>query len=95
MMWSFPIISDGLIYVTDIRNGLYILRYTGHRSEVIDEIRFLEGNSNLGEAGRLDVYVPEIEDDCTNDGWKDYSNPPFRNEGECIIYVETKSSRRN
>ena len=91
MMWSFPIISDGLIYVTDIRNGLYILRYTGHRSEVIDEVKFLEGNSNLGEAGRLDVYVPEIEDDCTNDGWRDYSSAPFGDEGECFTYVETKS----
>jgi hypothetical protein len=47
MMWSFPIISDGLIYVTDIRNGLYILRYTGRRHESIDKIDFLEGNSNL------------------------------------------------
>jgi hypothetical protein len=92
MMWSFPIIYRGLIYVTDIRNGLYILRYTGHRSEVIDDIRFLEGNSNLGEAGNLDVYVPEIDEDCTNEGWKDYSNPQFRNEGECLHFVNTRSS---
>ncbi|MDQ2911194.1 MAG: hypothetical protein M3R39_09300, partial [Actinomycetota bacterium] len=53
VMWSFPIIKDGLIYVVDIRNGLYILRYTGpHRGEV-RHIKFLEGNSNLGDALRL------------------------------------------
>src|SRR5919108_3706884 len=31
VMWSFPIVHDGLIYVVDIRNGLYILRYRGPR----------------------------------------------------------------
>ncbi len=47
-MWSYPVIQNGLIYVTDIRNGLYILRYHGPRREEIDSIGFLEGNSNLG-----------------------------------------------
>ena len=52
-VWSYPIISNGLIHVVDIRNGLYVLRYTGtHASEAVG-ITFLEGNSNLGEAVRL------------------------------------------
>jgi hypothetical protein len=54
VMWSFPIVSDGLIYVVDIRNGLYILRYTGPRSGEVSGLSFLEGNSNLGDAVRLD-----------------------------------------
>jgi hypothetical protein len=45
-MWSAPIIRDGLIYIVDIRNGLYILRYTGPRAERIGEIEFLEGNAS-------------------------------------------------
>lgn len=49
-MWSYPIISNGLIYVIDIRNGLYILRYTGPHHGEVDAINFLEGNSNLGDA---------------------------------------------
>ena len=53
VMWSFPIIRDGLIYVVDIRNGLYVLRYTGPRAREDNRIRFLEGNSNLGDAVRL------------------------------------------
>jgi hypothetical protein len=53
VMWSYPIIDDGLIYAVDIRNGLYILRYTGPRARTVNRIRFLEGNSNLGDAGRL------------------------------------------
>ncbi len=52
-MWSYPIIRNGLIYVMDIRNGLYILRYTGPHWQEAAGIHFLEGNSNLGDALRL------------------------------------------
>ena len=50
VMWSYPIIKDGLIHVVDVRNGLYILKYHGPFEEEVTGIRFLEGNSNLGEA---------------------------------------------
>jgi hypothetical protein len=53
VMWSFPIIRKGLIYVVDVRNGLFVLRYTGPHAREADAIRFLEGNSNLGDALRL------------------------------------------
>jgi hypothetical protein len=53
VLWSYPIISHGLIYVIDIRNGLYILQYTGHHHGEVDAITFLEGNSNLGDAQAL------------------------------------------
>jgi len=46
-MWSYPIIKDGLIYVVDVRNGLYVLRYTGVGEQTIATEEFLEGNSNL------------------------------------------------
>lgn len=53
VMWSFPIIKDGLVYVVDVRNGLFVLRYLGpHRGEV-DQVEFLEANSNLGDALEL------------------------------------------
>jgi len=55
VMWSYPIVVDGLVYVVDLRNGLYILRYTGPRSDEITGLRFLEGNSNLGDAVPLDM----------------------------------------
>jgi hypothetical protein len=53
-MWSFPIIRDGLIYVTDVRNGLYIFEYKGPFEKEVSSIDFLEGNSNLGDALRLE-----------------------------------------
>lgn len=50
VVWSYPIIQGGLIYVVDVRNGLYILRYKGPFDEEVASTEFLEGNSNLGDA---------------------------------------------
>jgi hypothetical protein len=46
-MWSYPIVKDGLIYVVDIRNGLYVVRYTGPYSDQLTARAFFEGNSNI------------------------------------------------
>jgi hypothetical protein len=54
VIWSFPIVRNGLVYVVDIRNGLYVLDYDGPRAAEVDGLSFLEGNSNLGDALRLD-----------------------------------------
>jgi hypothetical protein len=50
VMWSYPIVKDGLIYVVDLRNGLYVLEYEGRFENEIRHIGFLEGNSNQGDA---------------------------------------------
>jgi hypothetical protein len=50
VMWSYPIVKDGLIYVVDLRNGLYVLRYEGAFENEVQRIGFLEGNSNQGDA---------------------------------------------
>ncbi|HYH27446.1 MAG TPA: hypothetical protein VEA19_01575 [Actinomycetota bacterium] len=60
-MWSYPIIKDGLIYVTDIRNGLYILRYKGDLAAEADQVTFLEGNSNQGHALCFDPVLKPKE----------------------------------
>jgi hypothetical protein len=48
--WSYPIIRNGYIYVSDVRNGLYILKPTPGTplATELDGIRFDEGNSDLG-----------------------------------------------
>lgn len=53
MFWSYPIIKDGLIYIIDVRNCLFIFKYTWPHDEV-EHVHFLEGNSNLGDALSLD-----------------------------------------
>jgi hypothetical protein len=50
VMWSYPIIQKGFIYVVDLRNGLYVLKYKGPFEREVKQIRFLEGNSNQGNA---------------------------------------------
>jgi hypothetical protein len=50
VMWSYPIIKDGLLYVVDLRNGLYVLKYRGAFSPEVRKASFLEGNSNQGDA---------------------------------------------
>jgi len=46
-MWSYPIVRDGLIYVSDMRNGLYILRATegSELDSTLGATSFAEGNS--------------------------------------------------
>lgn len=48
IVWSYPVVQDGLIYVTDIRNGLFILRYRGPHAAELWCRGLLEGNSNVG-----------------------------------------------
>ena len=49
-MWSYVVIQDGLLYVVDLRNGLYVLEYGGAFAKEVQRISFLDGNSNQGDA---------------------------------------------
>jgi hypothetical protein len=52
VMWSYPIVRDGLIYAVDLRNGLYVVKYAGPGAERLSCVDFREGNSNLGALPR-------------------------------------------
>jgi hypothetical protein len=54
VMWSFPVVVDGLIYVVDLRNGLYVLRYKGPHAGEVSSTAFLDGNSNSGDVRRFE-----------------------------------------
>src|SRR3954453_24253145 len=49
VMWSFPIIQNGLVYAVDLRNGLYIFKYHGPFESEVTKTGFLDGNSNSGD----------------------------------------------
>ena len=50
VMWSYVVIQDGLLYVVDLRNGLYVLKYKGEFDREVRRVRYLDGNSNQGDA---------------------------------------------
>jgi len=45
-VWSYPILRAGVIYVTDIRAGLFILRYTGPGAQALEAVALAQGNAN-------------------------------------------------
>src|SRR5262249_9501506 len=47
MTWSYPIVRHGLIYMADINQGVYVLRYQGPHADGLAGVAFAEGNSNL------------------------------------------------
>ena len=65
VMWSYPVIQDGLIYTVDLRNGLYILKYNGPYQQEVDNITFLEGNSNQGDALCYEPVEGQVPVDCS------------------------------
>jgi hypothetical protein len=57
VMWSFPIVKDGLVYAVDLRNGLYVFRYHGPHEEEVSASKFLDGNSNSGDIARFNPAI--------------------------------------
>ncbi len=58
MAWSYPIVKDGLIYVADINQGLYVLRYRGPHEDDLRALAFSEGNSNLARTVAMPSPTP-------------------------------------
>jgi hypothetical protein len=32
---------------------------------------------------------PTLKDNCKNDGWKIFNNPTFKNQGDCISWIQS------
>lgn len=52
---------------------------------------FLVDNLSL-LSGPILVGPPTNKDQCKKDGWKIFNNPSFRNQGQCVSYVEKHSN---
>jgi hypothetical protein len=51
---------------------------------------FLFDNFSLS-SGPVQVSPPTTKDQCKHDGWKSFNNPSFKNQGQCIKWVEAKA----
>ena len=58
VMWSYPVIQDGLIYVIDLRNGLYVLDYKGPHAKEVDADRLPGGQLQPGRRAVLRAGRP-------------------------------------
>lgn len=61
-MWPFPILHNGLIYVTDENSGLYVLQYRGPRANELPRTGTFVSN-NAFQAGKLAEPRPRGGDD--------------------------------
>lgn len=52
-----------------------------------DEVVGIDSFQILG-----DPTSPTDKDECKNGGWVDYTNPEFKNQGDCISYVESNDN---
>ncbi|MBT8227621.1 MAG: protein kinase [Dactylosporangium sp.] len=47
-------------------------------------------DSGGGAAETTTANTPSTADECKNDGWKLFTDPSFKNQGDCVSYVETR-----
>jgi hypothetical protein len=75
---------------------------------IVKTVLFREsGTANLANAGHgylIDnlsllsnsvVGPPTNKDQCKNGGWKTFNNPTFRNQGQCVSFVENHHDNDN
>jgi hypothetical protein len=98
--------NDGGVLAVDLRildaNGDVLHSWT--LSDPTDVIGTTVGGNRYGaffqeefaflaiDNSRLDVKVgpPTDKDQCKKDGWKQFNNPSFKNQGDCVSFVATK-----
>ena len=75
----------------------------GNQTRTVDSLLFRTGGTaapstgghgflidNLGLVSEESPFVgsPTSKDQCKDDGWMTYTNPTFKNQGQCVSYVE-------
>ena len=38
------------------------------------------------------LLTPTNKDECKNDGWMTFNNPTFKNQGDCVSYVQSNEN---
>ena len=91
---SFTDKSLMLWETTSVPDGEYIIKL---------EARDAAGNKDSGSIDWVEVTVKNIPDpvgpptdksQCMKDGWKLFDNPVFRNQGDCISYIQSNQNAK-
>ena len=62
--------------------------------DVLIDVQGTADLSNITVNGQVQVpapapATPKTKDDCKNGGWKNFTNPAFKNQGDCVSFVAT------
>ena len=84
---------DGRTDVADWEDGHFSFLLTSDRLEPTEDDEFycFVFNPNDGDRYTQEFVVVSTEttkDICKNGGWRDWADPDFRNQGECVSYFE-------
>jgi hypothetical protein len=97
---TFNYVTDG--YWTNVRESQYgqsmpatkvVAMVTLANGKVVTA----ENNSLVGDPTTIYPVKPPViinpinKDQCKNNGWKNFTNPTFKNQGLCVSYVATKA----
>ena len=91
-------------YNTDITDGLYPYHCQNNNSNTytITANEYVEVRMVFGAEAderfdwtRFDVLQPEVplsKDECKKGGWETFINPTFKNQGDCVSYVQSNDN---
>ena len=60
--------------------------------DVLIDVQGTADLTNITVNGQVQVpapVTPKSKDDCKNGGWKNFTNPAFKNQGDCVSFVAT------
>ena len=74
--------------------GVFIGTYNANYDVEVDKLNF-NGTTYDFEPSGGNPTAPGSLADCKNGGFRNFSNPSFKNQGQCIQYVNTRSTLRS
>ncbi len=73
--------SVRIVKTVIFRTGGVAAPATAGNGYLVDNFSTLSGPALVGP--------PTNKDQCKKDGWKDFNNPTFKNQGDCVSYVQS------
>ena len=89
---------DGVLMHTGTSWEDYFREWEDGNTRTVDSILFRTGGpaapNTAGDGFVIDNFgeasgSPTDKDQCKKDGWKSFNNPSFKNQGQCVSYVNT------
>lgn len=68
----------GILFFSNAYNNFY-----SNGGMLIDNLKYSSGYSTIS---------PSTKEDCKNDGWKAFNDPVFKNQGDCVSYMQSSSN---